>query len=285
MFRLQAVRSLFVLTLAVLLAWLMGLGIANMFRDVALPVLPEIAFTGAVPQADNSVVLARVDLFGKPEKLKAVEVVKIESEVLAVSRLNLTLIGLVGLGNKGVALIDKSGKVMVVTLGEEFLPGVSLLKIVSSFEVLISNQGKRERLLLRGKANALLGTKKELALQGGSPASNLPGQELSAVERKRLDTIGVQLRKSPMAIANFIRFQPVSQAGVWQGVRISPKADKELFVAMGFKDGDILTEVNGNSVTSIAENPALWQEFLVSSQFDLIVKRHGVLHNISVNFN
>lgn len=254
------------------LAWLIGGWIAQGVYQISAPELPalETGKTQAVSaQGQTSY------LFGtaQPSKSPAIEQT-IDVESVKKSRLNLSLIGVIELPNQGVAFIEQGGKTLVVSEGETIQKGV-LLQDVLADQVIVLNQGVAERLVLKHSENDLLG---KASSQKGSG-------KVSSSETKRLEEIAQQLKKSPMTISRYLRFQPINQAGVWAGVKIWSKTDKALFQALGFQEGDFVTRVNGKSINEMAQNPGLWQQFLLGSEFDLTILRNGSEETVSVNFD
>lgn len=188
------------------------------------------------------------------------------------------------MGEQGVALIKQSNKTLVVFEGEEILANVVLLEVYPE-EIVISNRGVHERLSLVGGKNKLLTKENSQEKDGNAVKQLVNAADLSQEESGALNEIGRALKKSPMSIAKFIKFKPINKDGRWAGVKIWSKTDKKLFRAVGFKEGDMLVDVNGRSINQLASNPRLWQEFLKESQFELIVERNGQEHNISVDLS
>ncbi|WP_173290290.1 type II secretion system protein N [Thiosulfativibrio zosterae] len=230
----------------------------------------------------NSTNTSGVDsyLFGQVVKSQATSVVKpmaISQEVVA-TKLNLKLLGIIDLGDRGVAIVQNGGKTQVVAVNEEFMSKVILLDVFAE-GILIDNRGKRERLLLEQDANHLVSKVKE---KEAVPVA-LVGR-LNEAEQEQLNSIGDTLRKSPMSISKYIKFQPLNENGQWVGVKIWANSDPKLYKSLGFEEGDILREVNGNSIQDMVKDPKLWQTFLNLDQFDLVVDRNGSPQMINVNF-
>lgn len=262
--------------LLVALAWLSGSLIAQWFHQGQAPRLPvlEAAQSGAVSAAKGQALL----LFGEPEAKSlptknAVETIDVDN--VKKSRLNLTLMGVIKLSNQGIALIKKGNDTLVLSQGEEIQRGVTLQEVLPE-QVILLNQGVQEKLLLKREANALLET-----TSSSAPSAIEPSAEAAT----KLSDIGSQLKKSPMSISQYLRFQPINQGGKWTGVKIWPKEDKALFDALGFQEGDFVTQVNGRPIDEMARNPSLWQALLAESRVDLTIERDGIEQTISVDFN
>jgi len=271
-----------------LFAWQIGLIVAQQFHVASVPTLPVV-------QSNNSVVEAQGKpsyLFGKyqaPKAQKPVKAVVDPNEVIK-SQLNLKLVGLIDMGDSGVALIEKSGKTLAVLEGEEIQPRVKLIDVLAD-QVIILHNGVKERLLLKSSADDLFSVgQKQQSTASNKPRIHHRSNEtdngyLDGSQASQLNEIGKELKSKPMAIAKYIRFQPLNKAGSWTGVQIWAKNDRALFNAVGFEEGDILKEVNGKSINDMAKKPALWQKFLSGNSFDLVVERDGQPVPISVQFD
>ncbi len=267
--------------LLLILAWVLGRFVTVFFEPIDAPGLPiESPAVTTVAQGKSSY------LFGKPVKKagQVKEKPKIKSSEIKRSRLNLTLVGVIDKGERSVALIQKSSKTLVVFEGDEFMPQVTLLEVFPE-EVVINNSGVNERLSLMSRKNELLSNQVNKSNGIDKTTDTVIKEGLSQQDNEALMQIGSDLKRSPMAIAKFIRFKPINKNGQWSGVKIWPKSDKKLFKSIGFKEGDLLVNVNGRSIGELAKNPSLWQEFLKNSQFEMIVDRKGQEHSVSVDLS
>jgi len=275
--------------LLLLFAWFLGQLVAQSLDGSSKSVLQvkESVFNASSAQGKASY------LFGKPDKTvtKIKKKPKAKMKEVKTTRLNLTLVGIIYMGDRSLALIKRNNKTQVVFEGEEILANVVLLEIYPE-EIVISNRGVQERLSLVGGKNKLLTketrteTTTESTIESNDGANQAMNRSnLSQENNGALNEIGRSLKKSPMSIAKFIKFKPINKNGNWAGVKIWSKSDEKLFRAVGFKEGDMLVNVNGRSINELASNPRLWQEFLKENQFELIVERNGQEHNISVDLS
>ncbi len=263
--------------LLVLLAWQTGVLVSARLNVVETPTLPQISI------APQKAVKVRGDeslLFGKPE-VELVQPAGVADDGLSpsevdASRLRLKLVGAIATEGKGVAIIESSGKTLVVGEGEEIMSGVDLLKVFSD-QVIILNRGKREKLMMEeGGSNLFEKAGPSSKTQQASPA-------MSSAHKESLRQIGENLRSNPVSISKYIRFQPINEGGKWVSVKIWPKAEPELFKEIGFKAGDLLKSINGRTINEMAQEPSLWQVFLNESHFYLTVERGGQLVDLSVD--
>ena len=275
---LTKLSSVTTLLLSLITVWIFGKMIAQQFEEVTSLAMPELK------QQSTQQKISGVDsyLFGEPPKNTAVTkpaAPAAKSETIVATKLNLVLLGVIDLGERGVAIVQNGNKTQVVAVNEDFMPKVTLVDVFAE-GILINNRGKSERLLLDQKDKGTLVNQ----LSAKAPAPSAMVGRLSEQEQAQLNTIGDTLRKSPMSISKYIKFQPLNENGQWVGVKIWANSDPKLYQSLGFAEGDILREVNGNSIQDMVKDPKLWQTFLSLDQFDLVVERNGSPQMINVNF-
>lgn len=270
----EKVAVFFLFILVLLFAWLLGKFATQLLVVSYEPKLQQnTAVNFVAPQGSQSF------LFGKPLAKTVEKSPKVVVEDVKDSRLDVTLVGVIDMPGSGVAFIKRSNKTSVVFEGGEIVANVFLVEVFPT-EVVIDNNGVQEKLSLARDKNTLL------IKEGESGVAVEPsGRSLSYSSSSALSEIGSVLKKSPMSIAKFIRFKPINKAGKLVGVKLWSKTDKKLFRELGFKEGDLLVRVNGESIDLLASNPALWQKFLKESQFELIVDRNGQQYDISVDLS
>lgn len=270
------VYSTLALLLLAELVWQTGALLGSTLQQPEPPLLPKVRGAVVVQTQQSPVLGQRLFLFGRPPQevqTKATAEPEMQPSVQK-TRLNLKLIGLVNLGSRGVALIQKGGQTLVLVPGETIQPGVKLLKLLPN-QVIIEHNGRQERLMLQG-------AEEKVEPQGRSASD--PRAAVS-VDQQKLNHIVQRLRHSPMAISQYLRFQPLRRNNQWVGVQIWPKTEPKLFRALGFKPGDIIRQVDGRTIQQMSEQPQLWQKFTQQSQFELLIDRQGSTQVLSIDLN
>ena len=258
------------------LVWQLGAFFSLFLQQPQPPLLPKIQPI-APQQSSNQVVGQPLMLLGQPRPLKKVESAPQPLPQVQKTRLNLKLVGLIDLGEKGgVALIQKGLQTLIVAPGEWIQPGVKLLQLFPN-QVLIEHKGRQERLILLGAEQQLQSPKTQ--------QQETPAKLSQSIDRQKLKRIVSRLRRQPMAISQYLRFQPLRRNGQWVGVQIWPKTEPEIFKALGFRSGDIIRQVDGYSIQQMSEQPQLWQKFTQQSQFELQLDRQGDLQVLSIDLN
>uniref|UniRef100_Q31J28 Type II secretion pathway protein C n=1 Tax=Hydrogenovibrio crunogenus (strain DSM 25203 / XCL-2) TaxID=317025 RepID=Q31J28_HYDCU len=252
-----------------LCAWILGGLVAFNFNVITTPTIPSLT----VQKPVKSVVGAPSYLMGREVSDSALSTSP-STENMPLTRLNLKLIGLVDLGTKGVALIQSSQTTYVVSRGEEFLNDLILQDIGDRY-VILNNRGQLEKLLLVDNTKDMVSTS----------IQKLNSGTVSTTQKKQLKKIGAQLKQSPLILSQLLSFKIIERNGQWEGVKVWPKADKALFKTLGFREGDVVTHINGKSIKEIAQNQTIWKNLMTLSQFELIVKRNNDTKTLQVNLD
>lgn len=93
-----------------------------------------------------------------------------------------------------------------------------------------------------------------------------------------------QLLANPQNVMKFARVAPVIQGGKMVGYRLNPGRDPQLFNELGLEPGDIVTVVNGISVTSPAEMGNVLNQLTTASSLSVVVLRRGQEQLLTLNF-
>jgi Type II secretory pathway, component PulC len=270
-FSVSKVRSVLQWLLFIVLAWLAGELVANQLSSVQSPSLPVLKKASQAANVNGQPSF----LFGDfKAALDQESEAKANLGALKETRLNLKLVGVIDYPNRGLALVQRGAKSEVYGVGDEIQSGVTLLNVLGD-QAIILNRGVQERLVLEGVNNQLLQSSNASQVRNAGKASSQPA---------RLTEIGRQLKRSPMSISQYLRFEPINQGGQWVAVKIWSKSDQTLFRSLGFEEGDRVTLINGKTIDEMAKNPALWREFLNENKMDLTVERNGVPETVAVQF-
>lgn len=267
-------KLIFVVTLllTLLTAWFLGKLLMRSLHQVEQPIIKQLNKAAQGNQDARGQVSY---FFGKPEP-KAVETPQVNVEAIKETRLNLSLIGVLDMGDQGVAIFKRSGNTFMVSEGEDIQPQVQLIDVMPN-QVIIENRGVQERLELVAITNPLLVEQQDYL----PSASGSSAQATSSEVKRQLKKI----KKAPLTISKFIRFKPMGDQGNWHAIRIWSNGDKKLFKEVGFQEGDELISVNDKSVEELSRNPNLLQSILKQNQFSVVVVRQGAQQTITLNLN
>ena len=203
--------------------------------------------------------------------------------------LALTLTGIVastadGLGS---AMIEARKKQELYSVGDD-LPAsgkVTLAKIMPK-QVVIDNNGTYELITLfddNGIVGIVQSASSELpnrtpALTAEVSTNQSERQQLAANYRE-------QLYSDPQSLAGLVSISAVQSDGGLKGYRVAPGRDAEQFTALGFKAGDIVTAVNGYTLSDPTNTVRLYQLMRDATDATFEIERDGSPVSISVSLS
>ena len=205
------------------------------------------------------------------------------------TRLALTLTGIVALSDNGLgsAVIKSGASEQVYAVGDA-LPasGKVVLSKVMPQQVVIDNNGTYELIKLYDKPDlsiparpAAAGSSTAIRPRPSSPASRPDSAEQSALAGQ----YRAQLYDNPESLANVVSVAPVLDANGIVGYRIAPGEDRGAFDAFGFRAGDIVTAVNGLTLSDAGNSIKLYQMMKDATQATFDINRDDGTVTISVD--
>lgn len=265
----QSTASWVTVLLGLYLVWTLGAIVAQQLNPASPIQLPQIAPTQTQIEHTNQTSY----IFGKPEVSDAQNVPALDLTSIHATRLNLKLVGVIETGKRNVALIQKPGESVALFEGEHIQPGVILLQVRNN-QAVISNNGIKEKLILESHDQDLLSTNTGSSIHNGHQTGS---------QKTELQAAANLIRRSPVAITQFVRFEVQNIQGKISGIKVWPAQDASLFKKLGFESGDIVTRVNGQSVDELFKNPASLQTFLSKDTFAFTVNRDGQTQELQVD--
>lgn len=188
------------------------------------------------------------------------------------AKINAKLIGILGWGNTGVAMIGLSNKTpQAFRVGQEIQAGV-----------LLSRLGSDHVILLRDNTEEILYLEKPSGLFDGKTANNKPTGKV-ALEAENAD-ITTLLREDPLQIARMVDFERVPTERYGDGYRVTPSdtSNYNLLADLELYPGDIILGVGRNQAVDVASNPRLWDSILRKDTIQIQVLRDGKLERTVV---
>jgi general secretion pathway protein C len=212
----------------------------------------------------------------------------------AETRLPLTLTGIVALTEDGLgsAVIGASGAEQIYAVGDS-LPAsgqVTLAKVMPR-TIVIDNNGTYELLTLYEGVGLVVPTTPSRAgpatppnLSVGAPRSEARAPVASEAERSEVaQRYRRALYESPEVLASLLTVSPVQADGAIIGYRISPSQERAAFDALGFKTGDVVTGVNGLSLSDTTNTLRLYTLMKEATAATFDIAREGGNVTISVD--
>lgn len=246
--------------------------------DIINPVRQTATATSAPPVDIGR--LAGWHLFGDPDSASPEALSRLEARRRAAvdvragiedeareSRLPLLLRGVVSSSDDGLgyAMIEHGGEQVVYAVGDALpVQGRVLLAKVLPSRVVIDNNGSYELLLLF-EENDLMRQAADsrpvaVSMTGTRAPAGEAGQSTVAVEKP---TLAAQYRdrlySDPQSLAEVVQVAPVRSGADLVGYRLSPGRAGDDFAALGFEAGDVVTAINGLSLSDPANTLRLYQ--------------------------
>jgi len=210
----------------------------------------------------------------------------------AETRLPLTLTGIVALTEDGLgsAVIRVNGAEQVYAVGDS-LPAsgqVTLAKVMPQ-TIVIDNNGTYELLTLYEGVGLVVPTTPSRAGPATQPNRSIgaPRPEARAPIASEAERSEVAQRyrralyESPEALASLLTVSPVQSDGAIIGYRISPSKERAAFDALGFKTGDVVTAVNGLSLSDTTNTLKLYTLMKEATEATFDMTREG--GNVTIN--
>ncbi|HCO0468084.1 TPA: type II secretion system protein GspC [Escherichia coli] len=201
-----------------------------------------------------------------------------QPEPVAETRLNVVLRG-IAFGARPGAVIEEGGKQQVYLQGERLGSHNAVIEEINRDHVMLRYQGKIERLSLAEEERSTVAVTNKKAVSDeakqaiAEPAASAPVEIPAAVRQA--------LAKDPQKIFNYIQLTPVRKEGI-VGYAVKPGADRSLFDACGFREGDIAIALNQQDFTDPRAMIALMRQLPSMDSIQLTVLRKGARHDISI---
>ena len=230
----------------------------------------------AKPFDKNDVQLvSQQNWFGKYQPVAA-PVKQPESAPVAETRLNVVLRG-IAFGARPGVVIEEGGKQQVYLQGERLGSHNAVIEEINRDHVMLRYQGKMERLSLAEEERP------PVAVTSKKAASDEAKQAVAEPVVSAPVEIPVRqaLAKDPQKIFNYIQLTPVRKEGI-VGYAVKPGADRSLFDASGFREGDIAIALNQQDFTDPRAMIALMRQLPSMDSIQLTVLRKGARYDISI---
>src|SRR3569623_1836825 len=215
---------------------------------MAPPVSEASIMSGAAPRPDPMLLsqeIARRHLLGSSQAAPPAT-----NQPMPETQLSLVLRGVAASPTPKAAfanIAEPAGKENYYRVGDP-LPGGATLKDVHPQHIVLARGDRFEALRLPQQALALDGA----ASQSSSTAAPAPAPAPVTVAPDAgaaLQQVRDQFVQDPQSLANLLQGEPFRQDGRVVGFRVRPGRDAALFAKFGLQSGDVVTAVNGVSVT------------------------------------
>jgi general secretion pathway protein C len=221
----------------------------------------------------NFATIAAVHLFGVP----GVEPVIATSVDAPETRLNLKLRGTIAADDPAMAhaiIAEGNGQDEVYFLNDK-VAGGAVLHEVHADRVILNRAGAFETLRLP-KLSESLGSQ---ASFNTTVSNRLPSGFPSG------GSVQQRMPQTASSFTDILRPQPYMPNGEMKGYRIYPGRDRRKFASLGFRPGDLVTEVNGQLLNNLQSGMETFQKLGAASQLTITIERAGQPMVISIDRN
>jgi general secretion pathway protein C len=187
------------------------------------------------------------------------------------TQLNLQLRGAIAAADERFAhaiIADGSGTEKVYFL-KDGLPGGAVLQQVQADRVILSRGGVVEALLLPRETS------------GGAGAARRAPEPLA--RRAPQPSMQEVVTQNANSITEIIRPQPFMPGGELKGYRIYPGRNRDQFVGLGLKPGDLVTEINGMALNNPAQAMEMFRALADTTQVTLTLERDGQAQSMTLD--
>jgi len=256
------------------LALALGVQAALIVTDLAGGVTPAPAANATPANATpaparkfiNPALIANAHLFGSAQAEAQADASNAPQTSMA-----LVLTGIIAAGDprQGLAIIgENAGAARVKAVGDS-LPGGATLHSVYDDRVLLDRNGRLESLALPRQ------------FQNNAPpptAAALTPAESPVVERMRR-----LIADQPGVISDIMRPQPVFAQGKQRGYRVYPGRNRQAFIRLGLRPGDLVTAINGTPLDDPARGQEIFSTIGSASEAQVTVMRNGQQQDLTLN--
>lgn len=188
------------------------------------------------------------------------------------TRMPLVLTGVIA-GNDprdGIAILGPSIAATKVYAVGDNIPGGARLHAVLADHVLLERDGHLEALALPRQ------------LMGNTPP---PSLSAAPTQAPLLDRMRELMSRDPGIIADIMRPEPVFAGGKQQGFRVYPGRDRDAFMRLGLRPGDLVTAVDGQPLDDPSRGEQVFATLGSSSEARITVLRNGQQQDLTLDLS
>lgn len=244
------------------------------------------SFSSTTPRQDNDFgrIIASKNLFGNAQKSVAKAPVP-QNTNAPKTKLNLNLSGVLAFEpqDHSLAIIRVGGgPENIFAIGDQ-VGNRATLKAVYADKAIIEHNGKLETLPLPrdNSADSGLSLSQQSHVAPSTPPSNTA---LAANLPHTPGALRERLIKEPQLMNQLMRVTPYQQNGSTIGYQLSPRQGAELLQSYGIYPGDVVTSLNGVSLTSQRRGLNAMRRLVNAKNLEMTVLRNGVEVPVSISF-
>lgn len=230
---------------------------------------------GAVnPVASNTSIIANAHIFGEADKVEAAPEPVATQEVLTETNLsNLKLKGTMAsaIPEFSIAIIsDGSKDEKIYAVGDQVTSGASLHSVYAD-RVVLNERGALTNLSLPREFT----DDNSAAYNRSMQVQQLPDESIDNDQ-----SIQAVVAQNVTQLADVIRPTPYFVNGEQQGYRVYPGRNRAQFAELGLRPGDLIKDIDGQSLSDPAQAMQIFQSLGTASQVSVTVERDGTPETI-----
>jgi general secretion pathway protein C len=168
----------------------------------------------------------------------------------------------------GLAIIGQSAQSTKVYAVGDNVPNGAKLHAVYSDRVELEVQGHLETLVLP----------RQIATGGAPPSAGALQMESPVADRMRK-----LISEQPSLMADVMRPQPVYANGKQTGYRVYPGRNRQAFLRLGLRPGDLVTAINGTPLDDPEHGQQIFNTLGATSEAHVTVQRNGQQQDVVLN--
>ena len=192
-----------------------------------------------------------------------------------IARIKATLVGIVGRGENGAAMINLEGKgPKIYRIDDEIKEGVFLSRLGNDYVI-----------LLRGETEEKLAIKKANNLFNGAGAETQASKESAPVAQTN-NVISV-IKENPLKLGEMVKFEKIDTGRYGEGIKVEPgkTSEHDLLAKLNLNPGDILLGIAKRRVSDIMNDPASFKKILDKKEIRIQYMREGKLESTVVRLD
>ncbi len=187
----------------------------------------------------------------------------------------LVLTGVIATENPetGLAILGENAASAKFAAVGDTVPGGVKLHSVYNDRVILDRNGTLESLML--------------PRQSSMPASGVaqPPPVMPTAENPIVDRMRQLIANEPGAISEIMRPQPVFAQGKQRGFRVYPGRNRQAFIRLGLRPGDLVTAINGTPLDDPSRGQEIFNTLGSSSEAHVTVMRNGRQQDLTLQMS
>ncbi len=267
------------LLLVVLIAWQIARMIwmlapgSDIGDTVVLPdSLPHSASTSSISTDVRAIADSHIFGIADSEQSGPARIVQPDDDLADTRLVNLTLNGTVAseIPNYSVAIISDGGNDQEVYIIGDSVGNNTTLHAVYADRVVLNENGVLTNLKLPREFKDV-------------PVSNV--RRTTTTTRQKLNnsqSIQAVVTQNLTKLTDVIRPTPYRVAGEQVGFRVYPGRDRRQFAALGLRPGDIIKDIDGQSLSDASQAMQVFQSLGTAEQVTVTVERNGQTESLTL---